>query len=133
MVGAVVTAVPLVAIAGAVVLLAHRASRRLPRSVRPWVVAGVLIGVLTVATYGWGAAHLYTPDISETCALVHGIAWDARVGGTTLLPLSRQCAAGVDLVPGYVNPALAGLALAVTACLGMAARAWTRTLGGVRT
>ncbi|MBM7776114.1 hypothetical protein JOD54_006318 [Actinokineospora baliensis] len=120
-----------IAVLAAVILLVHKASRRLPRAVRPWAVVGVVAALSAVATYGWGAAHMYTPDISETCALVYGIAWDARVGGSTLLPLSRQCAAGIDLVPGYVNPAMAGLALAATACLGMAVRA--RTLGGVQT
>ncbi|SES32941.1 hypothetical protein [Actinokineospora terrae] len=126
--GAVATAAPLLAVTAVATSLVHRALRQLPGSVRPWVAVCAVAGLLTVATYGWGAAHLYTPDIAETCATVHRVAWDGHFGTTSLLPLSRLCAAGVDLVPGYVNPALAALAAAVVASLGMAVRALRRVV-----
>ncbi|GAA3039468.1 hypothetical protein [Actinokineospora globicatena] len=127
--GAIITAVPLLTFVALFGIAVHRAIRRMPRSVRPWVAACVITTSLTVATYGWGAVHLYTPDIAETCATTYRIAWDARFGATSLLPLSRRCAAGVDLVPAYVNPALGGLAVAVVASVGMVVWAWARLPG----
>ncbi|MCC8250067.1 hypothetical protein [Saccharothrix luteola] len=94
-----------------------------PGTARRWAVAASCAPLAAFLVYAWGAIHLYTPDVRETCDLEHG-GWDPAHGQVTYFPLSRRCNAYQDLVPAYVNPTVVVLlvAAALFACLAVAAR-----------
>lgn len=93
-----------------------------PATARRWAVAASCALPVALLVYAWGALHLYTPDIRETCDLVHG-GWDRAYGRVTYLPLSRRCNAYHDMVPSYVNPTVAVLLVATVLCAGLAVAA----------
>ncbi|QQQ78273.1 hypothetical protein IOD16_07320 [Saccharothrix sp. 6-C] len=95
---------------------------RVPGTARRWAVAASCAPFAAFLVYAWGAIHLYTPDLRETCALAHG-GWDRAYGQVTYFPLSRRCNAYQDLVPAYVNPAVVVLLTATALFAGLAVAA----------
>ncbi|XVS66520.1 hypothetical protein ACQPYE_10805 [Actinosynnema sp. CA-299493] len=93
-----------------------------PGTARRWAVAASCAPLAAFLVYAWGAIHLYTPDIRETCDLEHG-GWDRAYGRVTYLPLSRRCNAVQDMVPGCVNPTVAVLLVATALFAGLAVAA----------
>ncbi|MER5777709.1 hypothetical protein ABT144_26135 [Streptomyces sp. NPDC002039] len=99
------------------------AVRRAARGDR-WMRWTLLLAVLTGTQYLVGLTHLLVLDMGEACELTLHTRFDPEDHVETLLPLSKTCNADVDLVPGYVNPALAVLASAtLVAAAGTATRA----------
>ena len=96
------------------------AGRVFSRSVRPWVEAAGYAPIAAVLLYAWGAAHMFTMDIGETCKLTYGQRWDPDYTGASLFPLSSKCNASFDLVPTYVNPGVVGLLVLIPAFLAVA-------------
>jgi len=85
--------------------------------------------------YGWGAEHMFTPDIADSCGydeiyrMPPEYQYDVRY-----FPLSRKCDATTDLVPAYVNPtvlALLGLAAVSGVGSAFAAHAARRSARGL--
>lgn len=100
-------------------------ARRLPaQTARPWIQAATYALLAATAAYLWGAWHLFAWNISDVCSIRSGTAYDPVYDQVTLWPLSRRCNASFDLVPGYVNPAvavlLAAAVLSVAAVTGVA-------------
>ncbi|MFJ3723918.1 hypothetical protein ACIPYQ_15275 [Streptomyces sp. NPDC090045] len=90
------------------------AVRRAARGDR-WALWTLLLAVLTGVHYLVGLTHLLVLDIREMCELTLHTRFDPDEHVETLLPLSNTCNADDDLVPAYVNPALAVLAAATLA------------------
>lgn len=96
------------------------AGRLFSRPVRPWVQAAAYAPIAAVGLYAWGAAHMFTMDIGETCKLTYGQQWDPDYTGESLFPLSSKCNASFDLVPAYVNPGVVGLLVLIPVFLVVA-------------
>ncbi|MFJ3516981.1 hypothetical protein [Streptomyces sp. NPDC090131] len=97
--------------------------RRAARGDR-WARWTLLLAVLTCGLYLWGLTHLLVLDVRELCELTLHTHFDPAEHMETLLPLSKTCNADDDLVPGYLNPALAVLATGTLAAgLGTVTRA----------
>jgi len=95
---------------------------RAPGTARRWAVAASCAPFAALLVYAWGAIHLYTPDVRETCDLEHG-GWDRAHGQVTYFPLSRRCNAQHDLVPAYVNPTVVVLLVVAVLFAGLAVAA----------
>ncbi|MCB5907875.1 hypothetical protein [Streptomyces pinistramenti] len=120
-------------------LLAGHARRRLRggggvrlASPKPWaLVCGLAVaGAFLVFAYAEGA---YSPGFygDKTCMWRMGVR--AHPSSYSYFPLSTVCSGGVEIVPGWVNPVLAGLGvLAVVACVALPVAAvvrWRRPVG----
>lgn len=87
-----------------------------------WLGSLIVAGMVFVPTWLWGAFSGGL-DVAETCALGEGQPFDAsyRQGlgpqPSGPFPLHNMCNASYDLVPGWVNPTLACLAVIVTGSL----------------
>lgn len=87
-----------------------------------WFGSSVVAGIMLVSTWLWGAFSGGL-DVAETCTLGEGQRFDAsyRQGlgpqPSGPFPLHNMCNASYDLVPGWVNPMLACLAVVVTGAL----------------
>ncbi|UBU15283.1 hypothetical protein [Nonomuraea gerenzanensis] len=107
-------AVPLGALALIVMMIRVLTGKLFPAPVGRWVQAAAYTALAGGAMYVWGAFHLFTLDVRETCLLQHGQGWEPG-HGERFFPLSKRCNADYDLVPGYVNPVvmlcLAGVVL----------------------
>ncbi|MFE2132712.1 hypothetical protein ACFW9X_05640 [Streptomyces sp. NPDC059466] len=87
-----------------------------------WFGSSTVAGIVLVPTWLWGALSGGL-DVAETCVLGEGQPFDAsyRQGlgpqPSGPFPLHNMCNASYDLVPGWVNPTLACLAVIVTGSL----------------
>ncbi|MEU9376021.1 hypothetical protein AB0D94_19900 [Streptomyces sp. NPDC048255] len=81
-------------------------------SIATAVLAAVAFAVGAVA--GWGGLH-----IGEACGDSYDPGVVAQHLDDPLFPLHNWCNAEHDLVPSWVNPAVAGLAMASAVCLVM--------------
>ncbi|MET8410707.1 hypothetical protein ABZV34_21850 [Streptomyces sp. NPDC005195] len=87
-----------------------------------WFGSSIVAVLVLVPTWVWGAFSGGL-DVAETCALGEGQDFDAsyRKGlgeqPSGPFPLHNMCNASYDLVPGWVNPTLACLAVIVTGSL----------------
>ncbi|MET9690074.1 hypothetical protein ABZY81_16620 [Streptomyces sp. NPDC006514] len=88
-----------------------------------WAGSGITAGVLTICAYvtgafaGWGGM-----DKGEACGEdVYDSKIDALHQNDPPFPLHSWCNAEIDLVPSWVNPTVAGLAVLSGVCLVMAA------------
>ncbi|MFK0050062.1 hypothetical protein ACIQU4_39340 [Streptomyces sp. NPDC090741] len=85
-----------------------------------WLLLSIVTAVLTAAAYaagafaGWGGM-----DIGETCGDFYDDAFRAKHLDDPLFPLHNWCNADQDLVPSWVNPTVAGLAVLCAVCLVM--------------
>lgn len=70
-------------------------------------------GLLTLALCAFGVLQAFAGlDVEETCTLVQHQEfdegyWAAHVRSSLLPPYRTPCNAGYDMVPGWVNPAIA--------------------------
>ncbi len=99
-------------------------------------------GLLTLALCALGlmAATFVGLEVNETCRLEEGQDfdleyWAAHQQGSPLPPYSAPCNAEYDMVPPWVNPAIAvSTALCAMSLAGLAVgrgARWTRTRGRV--
>ncbi|MEU4743493.1 hypothetical protein AB0G02_23935 [Actinosynnema sp. NPDC023658] len=107
----------------AVVVVHTTVGRLFSRPVRWWAEAAVCSAVGAFAVYVWGAWQMYTPDVEETCVLVHHQPWDPAYGRESLIPLSKKCNASFDLVPPHVNTAVVVLLIVTAVSVPLALRA----------
>lgn len=79
-----------------------------------------LLNAATVWILGFSRSGL---DIRESCEYKNGIPFDGKwnevhyMESQKIFPLHAKCSSTVDLVPAWVNPAIAILALVCAACL----------------
>ncbi|MFJ9085113.1 hypothetical protein ACIRL3_22120 [Streptomyces sp. NPDC102384] len=87
-----------------------------------WFGSSVVAGAMLVPTWFWGAFS-GALDVAEACTLGEGQRFDEsyrqELGRQPSgpFPLHNMCNASYDLVPGWVNPTLAGLAVVVAGTL----------------
>ncbi|WP_051790139.1 hypothetical protein [Streptomyces sp. NRRL S-1022] len=87
-----------------------------------WFGTSIVAGIVLVPTWLWGAFSGGL-DVAETCELAEGQRFDAsyrqELGPQPSgpFPLHNMCNASYDLVPGWVNPMVACLAVIVTGSL----------------
>ncbi|MFJ4860966.1 hypothetical protein [Streptomyces sp. NPDC088748] len=88
-----------------------------------WAGTGITAGVLTICAYATGAfAGWGGMDKGEACGEdVYDSKIDALHQNDPPFPLHNWCNAEIDLVPSWVNPTVAGLAVLSAVCLVMAA------------
>lgn len=82
-----------------------------------WFILGVLSLVLAAMLWFVGIFSGGL-EVDETCNLLHGQTYDRQYrqahpehAGRSLFPLSDKCNDGFDMVPVWMNPAIAGLVL----------------------
>ncbi|POX38017.1 hypothetical protein C3486_25255 [Streptomyces sp. Ru73] len=118
-----------------------RPSRRPPdgtrRTARNWTVASAVLFVLALGFALRGGWAMFAWDIGETCHHQHGQDWDPEFSRESVFPMSRPCNAHYDLVPSYVNPAIAvcaaGAAVSAAMAVGAAVRESRRQRTACRT
>ncbi|MEV1020186.1 hypothetical protein [Streptomyces sp. NPDC050264] len=87
-----------------------------------WFGLSITAGVVLVLTWLWGALSGGL-DVAETCTVVEGQRFDGNYRQelgqqpSGPFPLHNMCNASYDLVPGWVNPTLACLAIIAAGAL----------------
>jgi hypothetical protein len=85
-----------------------------------WLLWSIVTAVLTATAFavgafaGWGGM-----DIGETCGDSYDGVFREEHFNDPLFPLHNWCNAEHDLVPSWVNPTVAGLAVVSAVCLVM--------------
>ncbi|MEU4872536.1 hypothetical protein [Streptomyces sp. NPDC021608] len=93
-----------------------------------WLLLSTLTCAAAFLTWLWGALAGGL-DVAETCTLYRGQRFDGAYRSrhldesTRWFPLHNKCNATYDLVPAWINPTVAFLALATAA--GLLMTAWT--------
>lgn len=104
-----------------------------------WFRRGLVALLAAVAVWGYGFVEgSGGNEIDETCQMVHGQVFDRDYrhrewkGPQPLYPLHNMCNEDYDLVPGWINPAVAVLALSGGGMVLFAAARYTSAVWGRR-
>ncbi|GAA3182922.1 MULTISPECIES: hypothetical protein [Streptomyces] len=99
----------------ALTLLTRRSASAGRRPARVWALSAIVFLILTFGFAVRGATAMFAWDIEETCRLQYGQDWSPQSSHESVIPMSRTCNAHYDLVPSYVNPAIAACAAGAVA------------------
>ena len=100
---------------------------------RSWRHAAVGLAGFSVLVYGFGLLLVGGSEWAETC-ISRGVRFDPDYEfGKGLWPLSRPCNAEYDLIPSWINVAVALLVAGTLVCLVVTVRLSWRQRSGART